>query len=175
MMTKEVVFAQLDARVGKLKRSLFVAIPATPVAVLALQGLAVWRYGLPGGKLTGLLPGLIFWTLVMYAIISLSGFLLIRRQNKKIAEAKRIIEAGTPQLGTVMHLANSDRQAGGVQMNKLTAMLQTADGAQHTVWIEEPVGTELPSLNTGESMTVWVGPAGVAAATETAVLTAPVA
>ncbi len=173
MIDKQVVFAQLDAKVATLKRAVLISIPATPVAVLALQGIAVWKYGLPGGKLTGLLPGLITWSIVMYAIIALSSFLLIRRQSKKIAEAKGIIDAGTPQIGTVMHLAHCERQAGGVQMNKLTATLQTADGAQHTVWIEEPIGTEVPALNNGETMTVWVGPAGVAAATETAVLCAP--
>ena len=174
MMDKDVVFAQLDLRVGKLKRALLVSIPAVPVSVLALQGVAVWRYGLPGGKLTGLLPGLITWSIVMYLIIGFSSFLLIRRQNKKIAEAKRIIAAGMPQLGQVTYLATSDRQAAGVQMNKLTVTLQTQDGGQHMVWIEEPVGTELPVVHTGDTMTVWIGPAGVAAANEVAVLTAPV-
>lgn len=171
MLEKTDVFKQLHARLRPLWIAMVVGVPATPAAVLALQGVAVYRRGMPPGGVVGLLPGFAFWTVAMWIVIGIAGVLLIRRARRKIAAAQALIEAGTRQPGVVTDITTSQRQASGVTMNALHATVRCEDGQEHRVSIEEPIGTELPPLDEGEAVTVWVSDRGVAAATARAVLT----
>ncbi|MBL4684521.1 MAG: hypothetical protein JKY37_08030 [Nannocystaceae bacterium] len=107
-----------------------------------------------------------FWPMFWLSIVVLGVFFaafgvwFTRRRMKHARRLLPRIRQGTRMPGTVTGTRTETEKRGSMQYTRLRLTVVAEDGREYQAVHEEPVGTELPTIDTQSPAVVWASPSG---------------